>query len=126
TRLRLRVQLVQIPDTAVVELPAVLQHFRAGVVHRDRLLQSLQRAHDQRAVRPRTGFRDVEAVAAGFHLADPAAKRALRTDECATRRRGIARHVAPDSLYQHPHGPEYSSADNNAFSRRRNDALFYS
>ena len=94
------------------------------VEHRDRLLQPLHRAHDQRAVRPGAAFRNIEAVAARLRARAPESRNALsgRTNAPPVALR-VARDVLPDALYQHAHGREYSSLHNDAFSRRRNDAL---
>ncbi len=103
--LRLRVQLVQIADTAVPVLPAVLEHAGRGAERRHGPLQTLHRPHDQRAMRPGTGLRDVEAIAALFHAArrDETAKSALRPDERAACRLGVAGNVPPYTVDHHAH-----------------------
>ena len=52
----------------VLEGPALLPQSGDGIGDRDRAFELLDRAIDQRAVRPRTAVRDVEVIAAGFGL----------------------------------------------------------
>src|SRR5262245_27260507 len=76
----------------VAEGPAVLEHQRLDDGDADDLVEPLQLADDERAVRPGAGERDVEMVASGRRLeagasvgGHPVAKAALVADEGAAR-----------------------------------------
>src|SRR5688572_23083678 len=105
-RRRLGIELV---EKALRKLPAVLAHGGLGVGDGDGLLQTLQRAHYERAVRPRAALRDVKPIAPGLRLAHAVAERALGPHEGAAGGGGVARNVLPHALYQHSHGAEYSA-----------------
>lgn len=73
-RFRLQIDLVKAPEAVevvgmlVVEDPAFGEHERTDDRHADHVRQPLEAAEDQRAVRPRTGERHIEMIAAGFGL----------------------------------------------------------
>src|SRR5262249_44727440 len=113
-------QLVEIVDTVgdaigkpriVLEGPALVLEPRYRVGDRDRAVQFLQRAVDQRAVRPRAAVRDVEVIAAGLRLVagrtvgrDAVAELALGAAKVAFSA-GFLRQllVAPYAVDQHAH-----------------------
>src|SRR5262249_25681337 len=71
-RVGARVGLVEVSEAveAVLELfaeyPPVFIHDGIHHDHRQSVRQALQRAEDQRAVRPRAGERDIKAIASGL------------------------------------------------------------
>ena len=100
---------------AFLELPAVLGHVPVHGRDPDRVLEAFELAHDQRAVRPRAGERDVEVVAPGLGLEparagrsratvvrDPVAELGVDAHEAAVLAALVL--IAPDALDQHAHG----------------------
>src|SRR5262249_14005900 len=94
-----------------LECPALLLETRDGVGDRDRLLELLQRAIDQGAMRPRAAVRDVEVVAARLGLEagravgrDAIAKPAVGAAELADAADFLGKlFVAPNALDQEAH-----------------------
>src|SRR5688572_17343017 len=99
-----------------LEGPAVLAHVPVRYRERDRTLQPLQRAHDQRAVRPWASIRHVEVIApvrrgeAAFTRRpwsavrrDPITIRRFPTNEPATGAFSVVPFVLPDSIHQYAH-----------------------
>src|SRR5690606_2419290 len=97
------------------ELPAVVPDLPMHHRHPDRVLQALQPAHDQGAVRPGAGERDVEVIATGLRLEaafadrsgtavrrDPVAKLGLDAHEAAVPARRLVA-AAPDAFDQLAH-----------------------
>ena len=58
----------QVVGQRIGEAPAMIAHQRVDHAQADDLLQTLERAHDQRTVRPGTGIADVEVEAARLGL----------------------------------------------------------
>ena len=93
------------------QFPAVLQHQRLDHRDGDRVLQLLQLAEDQGAVRPWAGQRDIEVVAPRLGLearrtvgGDPVPERALLPLERAAGRFRVVPLVVPASVDQQTHG----------------------
>jgi hypothetical protein len=107
---------------ASAKLPAVLGHVPVDDRDINRVLETLELAHDQRAVRPGTGERDVEVIAPGRGRqpafagrsgtavgGDPVAKLGLAADEASAAVCSVAALVAPDTFDQssHPFAPPH-------------------
>src|SRR5947209_5715704 len=95
------------------ELPAFIAHHRLDHVHRDDVLESLQLAEDDRAMRPRARKRDVEVIAPARGRKSAAAARAgaavgrhpvaifrLAALEAPAGRLGVVETGVPDTLDQ--------------------------
>src|SRR5690606_8930654 len=101
---------------AGIERPAMLAHIGMDDGHADHLLQAFQGAHDQCAVRPRTGKGYIQVIAPGFGAEsaaaawpgatvgrDPVPEPGVAANEAAAGATGVVPLIMPFSVYQKSH-----------------------